>query len=211
MSFYYFFRFEIKDLNDCVNHNIANDCLAGYGCPRWPNDHGVWDTKAVANSRLFLMLLIHLCWWHILMNYWFPKFQKPCLAWSNDLPEFQHSLLPSSQKTVCPWGTCIEFVSSLIFSDLGRLATLEEGKLISAPHFEARGLTFYEHMKENKAQWKQNLGEVNCQVESRLALSPGLVLFHEVGPLWGKWPTQCSHDRPECTLMTCLRAHKTLV
>lgn len=49
-------------------------------------------------------------------------------------------------------------MSSLIFSDLGRVATLEEGKLISAPHFEAQGFTFYEHMRENKAQWKQNLG-----------------------------------------------------
>lgn len=99
-----------------------------------------------------------LFWWHIRMNYWFPKFQKPSLAWGNDLPEFQHSLPPSSQKTVCPWGTYIEFVSSLIFWDLGRVATLEEGKLISAPHFEAWSLTLYEHMKENKAQWKQNLG-----------------------------------------------------
>lgn len=48
-------------------------------------------------------------------------------------------------------------MSSLIFSDLGRAATLEEGKLISAPHFDAQGFTFYERMKENKAQWEQNL------------------------------------------------------
>lgn len=45
---------------------------------------------------------------------------------------------------------------------------------------------------------------VKCQVESRLALSSGLMLFHEVGPLWGKWPTQFSCDQPECTLMTWL-------
>lgn len=39
----------------------------------------------------------------------------------------------------------LDFEFSLIFSYLERVATLEEGKLVGLPHFEAWDSTFYEH------------------------------------------------------------------
>lgn len=105
------------------------------------------DTKAFSKQQAVIDIIdtFILFWQHIPMNYWFQKFQKLCLAEGNsDLPEFLHFLPPSSQKTVCPWETCIEFVSSWIFSYLERVATLEGRKLISVPHFEAWGFTVYE-------------------------------------------------------------------
>lgn len=127
------------------NENSA--CLSGCGCPG-DNGYGVLThRKYAANGRLLLILLTHL----ILMTHshelLISEISKALLIAENndDLWEFSSNILfPLFPRSECPWGTCTEFMSSLISSHLERVASLEEGKLFSVLRFEARGFIFFE-------------------------------------------------------------------
>lgn len=128
--------------------NEDSACLSGCGCPRGDNGYGVlMHRKYPANGRLLLVLLTHLILMTPSHGLLISEISKA--LWiaenNNDLWEFSSNILfPQFPRSECPWGTCTEFMSRLSSSYLERVASLEEGKLFSALHFEDRGFIFFE-------------------------------------------------------------------